>query len=398
MRRALAATLLALNGCDDGTSGDRLPLPPPPARSDAGPAAPDVGPGPGDAAPPPDAAPVEPPDRLLVATYNVENLFDLVDEPRNDEGEFTPAPGRWDAARLTVRLQRLSQVFRVLDADVVSVNEVENEEILVQLRDAIAGNGGPRYGYVAVANSRDPRGIDVALLSKYPIVLEQGHPINVRHECQGRDGPVVLDGSWPEARPILQVDLNLEGDAAPELTLLANHWKAKGRDSFPCTDEEHRRRSARQVVDIVGRLAAANPERGIVVLGDFNTWEFEAPLADVMDARLERAGVTAADALYNAWGEAPGVEPGRENSNVWNTVANSSYNFDGDWTRLDHIVVNGALLGEAPAGWRLVEGSTTSIHPDFALDGRGEPHGYDARSGEGYSDHLPVRVELQRVP
>jgi hypothetical protein len=60
--------------------------------------------------------------------------------------------------------------------------------------------------------------------------------------------------------------------------------------------------------------------------------------------------------------------------------------------------VNGNLLGDAPAGWRLAEGSTTSIHPDIALDGRGEPHANDARSGEGYSDHLPVRIELVRVP
>ncbi len=394
MRRRLALALLAA-GCDDGTSGERLPLPPPPAQSDAGPD--DAAPPPADAGPAVDAAPVTPPDRLRVATYNVENLFDLLDDPRNDEGEFTPSPGRWDAARLTRRLQRLTQVFSAIDADVISVNEVENEEILVQLRDAIAEGGGPRYDYVAVANSRDPRGIDVALLSRYPVVLKQGHPINVRHECQGEDGPVVLDGSWPEARPILQVDVNLEGDAAPELTLLANHWKAKGRDSFPCSDEEHRWRSARQVTEFVARLAAANPSRGIIVLGDFNTWEFEAPFTEVMRASLSRGEVDAADALYNAWGES-GVRPGRENSNVWNTVANSSYNFDGNWTRLDHLLVNGNLLGDAPSGWRLVPGSTTSIHPEFALDERGQPHSYDARSGEGYSDHLPVRIELERVP
>jgi predicted extracellular nuclease len=392
MRAATFIAALALAACDDGASqGRRLPVP----EFDAVSARADTGVS--DAASPADAAPVEAPPRLRIAQYNVENLFDLVDDPSVDEGEFTPAPGRWDGPRLAARLERMGRTFAAIDADVVSICEIENEDILRQLRDAIADAGGPRYDYVAEAPSRDPRGIDVGLLSRYPIVQQLGRPINVRHDCQGPNGPVTLDGSRPEARPILQVDLNVAGDSRPELTVLVNHWKSKRDGSYPCDDSEHRLRSAAQVVEIVHSILADHPERGIVVTGDFNTYEFEAPFAEVMQAQLDAGAVHGPDGLFDTWGAAPGVIPGRmTNSNVWNNVGNSSYAFHGDWSRLDHLVVNGNLLAEGRSGWRFVPDSVASVHPDFLLD-RGVPQAYDAGSGEGYSDHLPVRIELERV-
>lgn len=344
----------------------------------------------------PDAAvfePFDPPNALTVATYNVENLFDLVDDPTHDEGEFTPGTATWNASRLADRLGRMAQVFHDLGADIVLVNEVENLEILTQLRDAIGDLGGPRYPYLAVANSTDPRGIKVSAMSRYPITRSFGRPINREHECVAtEDGRITtLDGREPEARPIFQVEINIDADADADLVLLGNHWKAKGRRSWPCDDDEHRLRSGRQLREVMLQLTAEDPERDYIALGDFNAFEFEAPLKLGVQVELD----LSADAdIYDAWGDAGVVSAHTRNSNEWNDIDNSSYQFDGDWTRLDHILLGRSLVTGAN-GWRLVAGSMGSFHADYMLRG-GAPDSWDARDGSGYSDHMPVRLRLNR--
>ena len=337
-----------------------------------------------------------PPNALTVATYNVENLFDLVDDPDADEGEFTPGTSTWDAARLARRLTDLAQAFTLLNADVVVVNEVENLDVLEQLRDAIRGAGGPEYAHLAIAPSRDPRGIDVSLLSRYPVAAQLGRPINTRYECTHVETgqPFTLDGSWPEARPVLQVELELDGDAEPDLVLLGSHWKAKGRGSFPCTDETHRLRAAAHLRALVEAHAADHPQTGLIALGDFNTWDFEPPLADVLQARLD---LTADALLYNAWGDAGVLERNTRNDNAWNRPNNSSYQFSGTWSRLDHLLITRPLLtGES--GWLLVRGSVGSLADRRLLGPDGAPRSWTPSTGAGYSDHLPVLMRLERTP
>jgi endonuclease/exonuclease/phosphatase family metal-dependent hydrolase len=397
--RMLGGAALVLGACvaAEDESGGRLPVYPTGDAGSGGASSPGGGVVPvGGAAGGPDAQvfePFTPPEALVIATYNVENLFDLVDEPNRDEGEFTPGSASWNAARLADRLGRMARVFADLDADVVSVNEVENEAILAQLRDAIVDVGGPRYPYLAVANSRDPRGIKPAVLSRYPITRALGRPINRAHDCLATENrqPITLDGSEPEARPIFQIEINVDAEPDADLVLLANHWKAKGRTSYPCDDDEHRLRSGLQLRDLILQLQTETPDRDYIALGDFNTFEFEPPLAEGVQAELD---FDAPAAIYNAWGDA-GVIAGRStNDNRWNTIDNSSYQFDGDWTRLDHILLTASLL-TGSHGWRLERGSVGSFHSEYLIDG-GRPDSWDGRDGSGYSDHLPVRLRLVR--
>jgi hypothetical protein len=227
------------------------------------------------------------------------------------------------------------------------------------------------------------------------VTTQLGRPINSRFECTHVETgmPFTLDGSWPEARPVLQVELELDGDAEPDLVLLGNHWKAKGRGSFPCTDEAHRLRAAEHLRALVEDLSAARPGVGVVALGDFNTWDFEPPLADVLQARLD---LTADALLYNAWGDAGVLERNTRNDNAWNRPTNSSYQFSGIWSRLDHVLITRPLLtGEG--GWRLVRGSVASLADRRLLGPDGAPRSWTASTGAGYSDHLPVFMRLERT-
>ncbi len=334
---------------------------------------------------------VDPADRVVLATYNVYNFFDLVDDPRIDEDPFTPRPGVWDAAKLAERMRLTSAVFEHLNADVVMVNEIENRETLEALRDAIAAHGGPEYPYIAHVEGRGGRGIDVGLLSRFRVVREVSRPISWPHRCQGEDGEVELDGSMPEARPMLQADIDLDGDRVADLVVLGHHWKAKGR-SWPCEDDEHRLRSGLQLRDVFETLMAEG--QSVVAMGDFNAHEFEPPLRDAVQAKLDLGSVGPGD-VYNTWGGADGVEEGRNsNSNRWNNRDNSSYNFFDEWTRLDHILVSGDMRPGGEARWQVIPGSVRTAFFDAMLDRDGEPKEWRANRA-GYSDHLPVRVDLR---
>lgn len=393
--RGVAAAGCLLVGCLASEPGDDAPLPYPESDGDMS-----NGGGGGEVAGGTPAggaggefAPFDPPQVLTVGTYNVENLFDLVDDPSHDEGEFTPGSASWTPARLADRMGRMARVFADLQADIISVNEVENEAVLTQLRDTIADAGGPHYPYLAVSNSSDPRGIKPSVLSRYPILRSFGRPINRAHDCLATEDrqPITLDGSEPEARPIFQVEINVDADPEADLVLLANHWKAKGRTSYPCDDDEHRLRSGLQLHDLMLQLEAETPGRDVIALGDFNAFEFEPPLKDGVQASLD----LGADAdIYDAWADAGVTAAHTSNSNRWNTIDNSSYQFSGDWTRLDHILLMRGLV-RGTNGWRLERGSMGSFHPAYLLSG-GRPNSWNTSSGGGYSDHLPVRLRLVR--
>ena len=340
----------------------------------------------------PDARPLEPGGRITIATYNVFNLFDAIDDPNHNEGEFTP--GRWTQNLLNRRLQRLAEAIKATDADIISLIEVENMGVLEQLRDVVTAANGPDYQFLAITEGRDYRGIDVAVMSRYPIVERIARPINRRYECDGGEGPQILDGRRPEARPILQVGVDINEDGASDLVLLANHWRAKTSDTTPCFDEAHRIRAALQTRDLIGQLLQAHPTRPVVVLGDLNTHEFEPPLTEALNARLEIDAVTEPTDIYNTWGDLGVIEGRSSNSNSWNNPRNSSYNFRRTWTRLDHILLTRNALPGGSSPLVFAEGSASTVAEDFLLDRNDRPNTWDFGNPQGYSDHLPVRIEL----
>lgn len=388
--------LLLLAACDP-RGGDARRTPPSTPVEDADVVEDAAAPPPVDLGPPaPDAAPFDVPERITLAGYNVHNLFDLVDDPRTDEGEFTPG-SQWNATDLALRVRDLARVFVALDADVVAVVEIESEAALTTLRDAITTAGGPVYPWLAVSTTGDGRGIRLGVLSRLPLGQVGARPVNRVHMCQGDEGPVTLDGSQPEARPIFQVELALGDTPAKRPILLINHWKAR-LESYPCVADEHRLRAALQLRDVVDQLIAQAPDRPVVAMGDFNTFEFEAPIRNALGAVLDPALLERPGDLYNSWGDA-GVQLFNANDNRRNNATNSSYAFRGDWTRLDHILLTANLEPDSgTAGWRRVPGSGGNIHNDFLFDGRGYPLVWEMRGASGYSDHLPVHVVLEQRP
>ena len=83
-------------------------------------------------------AALQTPDKILVATWNLENLFDTVtNQPGGADEEFTPQSWRrWTPARLDTKLDNLAWVIDRMKPDVLCVAEVENRAVLQQLARA----------------------------------------------------------------------------------------------------------------------------------------------------------------------------------------------------------------------------------------------------------------------
>ncbi|MEG1372101.1 MAG: hypothetical protein RSD75_07175 [Mucinivorans sp.] len=97
---------------------------------------------------------------LRVGFYNVENLFDTINQPSVDDGDFTPTGRKkWTAHKYESKITNLVRSISLFDPDVLGVCEVENYGVVCDLAQRTA-----RLTGVVHYDSHDSRGIDVALL------------------------------------------------------------------------------------------------------------------------------------------------------------------------------------------------------------------------------------------
>jgi endonuclease/exonuclease/phosphatase family metal-dependent hydrolase len=193
-------------------------------------------------------APKSKPGEIVVAAYNLLNLFDDYDDPyRADEG--TPAKPR-------AELERLAASIRALNADVISVEEVENRDYLERFVNVFL----PEMGYkdVVLFEGNDTRGIDVGLISRVPVGEVRSH----RHlHFPGADG-----SPHRFNRDVLSVMLEPEGAEPFEIWVLHLKSNAGGREEA----EPIRLAEAKEVRALLDKELVKNPAARLLVMGDFN--------------------------------------------------------------------------------------------------------------------------------
>ena len=105
--------------------------------------------------------------RRRVVSYNVENLFDTIDDPETDDRDFLPGGAyHWTKGRYQSKVQSISRTLsRIGEWDypaLIGLVEIENVQVIRDLTDAKPLR---RMDYrMSVSRGADPRGIDVALL------------------------------------------------------------------------------------------------------------------------------------------------------------------------------------------------------------------------------------------
>ena len=194
---------------------------------------------------------------IRVASYNVENLFDgIPDNPHNPREKAKP----------TRELRALAKVLRQVDADVVIMQELESEKTLRQFRDQYLKSFG--YQTVLVQEGNDLRGIDVGLLSRWPVISTQSH----------RDLTFqVGEHRRKFSRDLLQAEIR-----TPEgyvFTVFAAHLKSKlgGARSDLIREAE-----AQAIQQILLNFQHKFPRRNFLLAGDFNDTPDASPLKPLL--------------------------------------------------------------------------------------------------------------------
>ncbi len=221
---------------------------------------------------------------LTVATYNVENAFDVYDDPyTKDEG--TDVKLRWE-------YERIAEALKAINADVVGFQEVENEHVLQALVDEYLPGMG--YKHVAVPLTNDTRGIKLGLISRLPIESITSYRWQTLLHPEA-------DRSWRFARDLFHAKLRLPNGEL--LNVFVVHLKSKGSREGDPQSVKWRSSEAMRIRQIISDMLAENPDEKIILMGDFNSQPGEPAL---------NALLTPAASHGN--GPVPGSGPGTDNA------------------------------------------------------------------------------------
>jgi predicted extracellular nuclease len=301
---------------------------------------------------------------VAITTFNVENLFDLVDNPDKEDEGSTPEP-----EDLEIQLAKLALAIQVeLELpDIIVVQEVENTEILQELGDRVNAAAGTDYMAYSEETS-DVRGIEVGFLWDADRVELLG-----AYQMSGPDVEAWFGPSSPSPgrEPLVGVfDIN-----GHEITIVGNHFKSKGGDDplygvdWPPNrvTEFQRKGQAGVVRAFVNSIFATDPDALVMVTGDLNDFQFSEPSEgpDNPVAILEGS---------------PSEVPLTNLLNFEKAAETFTYVFDGNAQVLDHMLVSPGLYEHFVAADVLHFNTTT---PTPMLEN-------DATSPLSASDHDPL--------
>lgn len=190
---------------------------------------------------------------LTIGSYNIENAFDVFDDPyTGDEGT--------DVKRRD-EIKHLASALAVLDADVVVFQELENVHVLqAMVNDYLADKG---YAYVACQPTNDGRGINLGVISRYPIMELRSY------RFQTLKNPAAPDKTWRFARDLMRVTLDVGLDRPVDVFCV--HLKSNGSRPGDPNSKLFRTAEAIRVKEIIRDEVAKDPGMLAVVAGDFNS-------------------------------------------------------------------------------------------------------------------------------
>ena len=198
-------------------------------------------------------------DSLLVMFWNVENFFDYKDGGAGESDKDFSSFGsrRWTKRRFQAKCDGIAKSVLWLSdkygrlPDVIGLAEVENRNVLYRL---LNGSALKKTDYRIIhSDSRDRRGIDVALLYRESVLS----PASITFRTP------VHEGDTLNTRDILHVRMNMK-DSIEYMDFIVNHHPSKfGGEKA----SEGRRMSVMQcMVDLCDSLASSS----VISMGDFN--------------------------------------------------------------------------------------------------------------------------------
>ncbi len=313
---------------------------------------------------------------INVLFYNVENLFDTLDDSLKLDEEFLPEGVRyWTPKKYN---EKISRIYKTLIASgtwdppaLIGLCEVENKKVLKRL---VYGTPLSKMEYRFIHyESPDRRGIDVALLYRkefFQPLFTKPILVSMKDKPDFRTRDILyVKGVFP-----------FNGDT---LHIFVNHWPSRRGGQL---ESEHKRMNAARILrKNIDSLFLLSDETAILIMGDFNDTPENKSIKEGLNAKSLRDSTASLNIINLA-----------ENSDA----KRGSYKYQGVWQQLDQIMVSGVLLNEYNS-LKVEQNSFTIVQPGFLLTGDEKNLGkkpFRTFSGYkytgGFSDHLPVKVKL----
>ena len=317
-----------------------------------------------------------------VASYNVENLFDLT-MSGTEYQEYIPNTGYgWTKDIANIKYTNIARVIKDLGGDVVALQEVESKKALITLRDRLK-DFGVDYPYLEIADSKATP-VKCAVLSKFPIVEKE--EIQVDNEV---------------ARNILKITLDIDGN---RIILFINHWKSKNGP------ESMRIAYAKTLKKEIDNL---KKDADFILIGDFNA-NYNEYKTFRDSYRLDNTGdITGINHIlrtikdYEMVNEKILTEQTKNDYlyNLWLEISETSrwsYIFSRKKESPDNIIVSRGLYDDK--GISYSDNSFDKFQPDYLFKGgtvyrwQMTERGRGRHIGNGYSDHLPIFAYFSTEP
>ncbi|MDP2338014.1 MAG: hypothetical protein Q8N05_16525 [Bacteroidota bacterium] len=255
-------------------------------------------------------------NEYTVVSYNVENLFDTVDDPKIPDEEFLPeSEKKWTGERYQKKLSDISKVLSEVNPnelpEIIGLVEIENQSVL---EDLIQTGKLKDQGYAIVhEESPDYRGIDVAMIYRRDAFTE------IRHEVL----PVTFpDDPGFKTRDILYVTGQIRHKT---VHVFVNHWPSRiGGDA---KTEPKRVLAASVLKAKVDQILALDPKARIIIMGDMNDEPANKSLNETLGAESPDSGAKLVNLMMPD-----------------DTAGLGTYFYSGNWNMLDNLVVSGRLI------------------------------------------------------
>ena len=309
-------------------------------------------------------------ETYTIAFYNIENLFDIDNNPLTNDDDFLPTSAkRWTHKRYQNKLLKIGTVIPKIGTAnprvppvLIGLAEVESSNVLSDLVESETMQN-EAYSYIHY-DSQDERGIDVALLYKSDVFkVENSETFSVYLQTDS--------GEQDFTRDILLVQGKLNNE---NLNIIVNHWSSR-REGTKET-EFKRLAAAKKVNAIIENIKTKDKHAKIIVMGDFN----DNPNNDSISL------METESSLYNPF------------KTIW-SYNKGSLNHNFQWHMFDQILFSTNFFDINNSNLNFSRADVFNI--DFLTQNQGKYKGQPFRTfvGKkykgGYSDHFPVFIELK---
>lgn len=314
----------------------------------------------------------------VVSFYNLENLYDTIDNPLVDDQEFLPTGIKnYNSAIYWDKINKLATVISQIGTErtpdgaaIIGVAEIENDTVLSDLvKHPLLAKRGYKFVHY---DSRDIRGVDVGMLynPKY-FTVEASAPLFVELPGGSKDAFFTRDILWVQGK--------LDGET---IHVYVNHWPSRrGGEERSSPAREVAASVAKRHIDSVSRI---HGNTKVVVMGDLNDDPVNTSVAVVLNARGKQNEVRE-KGLFNPWLDMYKSGIG--------TLA-----YQDSWNLFDQIIISHAWLPKEQNGFFYYQ--PVIFNKDYMSENVGRYKGYPMRTWDGntyrggYSDHFPTYIVL----